>query len=486
MKKCLLLWIFLLPAGSYAQSAGEAKVAACVAEWPHDSLLRAASISLLVMDVETRRVIASLNPQTALLPASTLKLVSTGLSLLTLGPDYRFRTALYCDGTVGRDSVLQGHLYIVGGGDPTFGSREAAATPVDSVFARWTRALKACGVNRIAGQLIADESFFVDEATPETWTWGNMGNYYGACPSGLSFFENAYEATLASGANEGDSTLVRAVYPHIPGARFINRITTGKPRSGDQTVIFNSPYSTLQMLTGAIPPRQTDFVIKGSNRTPALSCLWHFNDYLNRHGIATAHSFVVRTTPADAKSPRRLLAVHHSPPLSEIAAITNKKSHNLYAETLLKTIGASRKQSSLYDSSFVAVRQLLDSLQTPAHSIQLRDGSGLSRQNYMTAQFLCDFLRAMYFSPAYADFRATLATPGEKGSTFERLLPSAPEARRLHAKSGSMSGVRAYAGYSENPGGVLVFAVIINNFNYKIAVLQPKVERLLQLITEIE
>jgi D-alanyl-D-alanine carboxypeptidase/D-alanyl-D-alanine-endopeptidase (penicillin-binding protein 4) len=480
----LFLLVLLFPTGSYAQPATDNAVAGYIAEWPRDSLLNAASMSVLVMDVKTGRVIASLNPHTALLPASTLKLVSTGLSLMALGSDYRFRTALYYDGVVGRDSVLHGHLYIVGGGDPTLGSREAAATSVERVFAHWTQALKTAGINRITGRIVADESFFVYEETPESWTWGNMGNYFGTCPSGLSFFENAYEITLASGVKEGDPTTIRAVYPSMPDAQFINRVTTGKPRSGDNTVIFNSHYSTYHVLTGTIPARQGAFVIKGSNKTPAMSCIRYFDDYLNRHGIATAAAFDVWTERKFTKSPRRLLAVHHSPTLKEIAGITNKKSNNLYAETLLKLIGVSRKQCSLYDSSFVAVRQMLDSLQVSARSVQLCDGSGLSRQNYLTAQFLCDFLRAMYFSPVYPDFRATLATPGEKESTFNRLLPSVPTAYRLHAKSGSMSGVRAYAGYSENPDNTLVFAVIINNFNYKIAALQPKVEKLLRLITE--
>ncbi|MDR1681433.1 MAG: D-alanyl-D-alanine carboxypeptidase/D-alanyl-D-alanine-endopeptidase [Prevotellaceae bacterium] len=484
--KRFLLLILLFPAVSFAQPAKNNAVAKYMAELPHDSLLHAASMSILVMDAETGAVVASLNPNTALLPASTLKVVPTGLSMLTLGTDYRFRTALYYDGGVGRDSVLNGNVYVVGGGDPTFGSREAIATPLDSVFAHWTQALKTAGINRIAGRIIADESFFDYEETPESWTWGDMGNYFGACPSGLLFFENKYEATLASGAKEGDTTTLRAVYPLLPDAQFTNRVKTGKPRSGDKTVIFNSHYSTQQVLTGTIPPRQTAFVIKGSNKTPALSCLRHFDDWLNRHGIATAALFDVWSEQKFTKSPRTLLAVHHSPALREIAAITNKKSNNLYAETLLKTIGVTRKQCSLYDSSLVAVRQLLDSLQVPARSIRLCDGSGLSRRNYMTAQFLCDFLKAMYLSPVYTDFRATLATPGEKGSTFERLLPSVPTARRLHAKSGSMSGIRAYAGYSENPNGTLVFAVIINNFNCKVADLQPKVEKLLRLIINYE
>jgi D-alanyl-D-alanine carboxypeptidase/D-alanyl-D-alanine-endopeptidase (penicillin-binding protein 4) len=476
------LWL-LFPAAITAQSpAGSNRVAACVDSLTHDETFRHASMSILVIDAGTREVIASHHPQAALIPASTLKLVTTGLSLLSLGSDYRFRTALYYDGTI-NDSTLTGNLYIVGGGDPTFGSPDSIATPVSEIFSDWTARLKARGINRVAGNIIADESFFNPSPTPESWMWGDIGNAYGARTSGLAFCENAYTLVLTPGKNEGDSAVIRSRNPDIPGIEFMNDIKTGAPHSGNQAVIYSAPYSNKQWLTGSIPINRDSTEVKGANSIPAYTCIYCFGEFLTRQGIRFDGTLRVASAAEAISTPRTLIAEYLSPTLKEIASATNKISNNLFAETLLRTVGLQLKKDASYDSSLTAVRYLLDSLQVPASGFKMVDGSGLSRKNYVSAQFMVDYLMMMYHSASYEDFFHTLAVPGDRG-TFSNLLRSAPNKRRLHAKSGSMEGVRCYAGYVDNPGGTIIFAVLVNNFNYKISAIQPKIEQLLQRITE--
>ncbi|MDR0581632.1 MAG: D-alanyl-D-alanine carboxypeptidase/D-alanyl-D-alanine-endopeptidase [Prevotellaceae bacterium] len=476
-------WWLLCPAAVFAQTPEKSNaVAAYVELLSNEEAFRHVSMSLLAIDAATQQVIASYRPQTALLPASTLKLVTTGLSLLSLGSDYRYRTSLYYDGTV-IDSTLAGNLYIIGGGDPTFGSADSIATPIDEVFSYWVAALKANGIHRVAGDIVADETFLGAAETPESWMWGDIGNYYGAQPSGLPFCENAYSIVLTPGQKEGDKTTLRSCYPFIPGAEFINEVTTGAPGSGNQATIYNSPFSELQRLAGAIPVNRDSTEVKGSNNAPAYTCIYYFGELLNRQGIHFDGALRVVSTPEISFTPRTLVAYHLSPPMKEIASATNKISNNFFAETLLKTIGLQRKQNASYDSSLRAVRYLLDSLQVPASGFKMADGSGLSRRNYVSAQFMVDYLTMMYHSEAVEDFFYTLATPGDRG-TFSTLLRSSPNKRRLHAKSGSMGGVRCYAGYAENPQATIIFAILVNNFNYKISDIQPKIEKFLELITE--
>jgi len=465
-----------------AQSAKTNAISQYITSLKNDSLLRSASMSILVIDAKSKEIIASHQPQTALISASTSKLVTTGLSLIALGSEYNYQTSLWHDGNI-NDSTLTGNLYIVGGGDPTFASSEPIATPINTIFAQWATVLKNKGIKRIDGKIIADETFFAQEEIPESWSWGDIGNYYGARPSGLPFHENSYLVQLSSSKKEGDTAIIQRLYPIIPNADFVNTITTGKRNSGNTATIYNSPYSNKHFFTGTIPPQRDSVVIKGSNNSAAHTCIWHFSNYLNQQNIRFDGELEIRSKPYSASEEKVFLASHNSPSLLEIAAVTNKKSNNFYAETLLKTISLQKTKNSSFDSSLVAINYLLDSLNISRDGLQIRDGSGLSRKNYLSAQFLSDFLYAMYRSPVYEDYFYTMAVPGDKG-TFEKLLQSVPTKNRLHAKSGSMEGVRAYAGYSENPNETIIFAIIINNFNYKISELQPKVEKLLQLITE--
>jgi D-alanyl-D-alanine carboxypeptidase/D-alanyl-D-alanine-endopeptidase (penicillin-binding protein 4) len=474
-------WLLLCPAAAFAQAPGNNNaVASYVEALSNEEICRHVSMSILAINAATQEVIASYHPQTALLPASTLKLVTTGLSLLSLGSDYRYRTSLYYDGTIA-DSTLSGNLYVAGGGDPTFGSPDSIATPVDEVFTDWVAALKANGVNRVAGDIIADDTFFGAAETPDSWMWGDIGNYYGARPSGLSFHENAYRAVLTPGLQEGDKAALRSYYPYIPGAEFVNEVTTGAPGSGNQAMIYNSPFSVRQRLTGTIPVNRDSTIAEGSNNSSAYTCIYYFSEFLRRQGIRFDGALRVVSAPEIPSAPRTLAASHLSPPLKEIASATNKTSNNFFAETLLKTIGLQRKQNASYDSSLTAVHDLLDSMQVPASGFRMADGSGLSRRNYASAQFMVDYLMRMYNSAAYKDFSYTLATPGDRG-TFSTLLRSSPHKKRLHAKSGSMGGVRCYAGYVENPRGTIIFAIFINNFNYKISDIQPKIEKFLALL----
>jgi D-alanyl-D-alanine carboxypeptidase/D-alanyl-D-alanine-endopeptidase (penicillin-binding protein 4) len=476
-------WLWLLCPAAFAQTPEKGSaVAAYVESLNSDEAFRHVSMGILAIDAATQQVIASYRPQTALLPASTLKLVTTGVSLRSLGSDYRFRTSLYYDGTVA-DSTLDGNLYIIGGGDPTFGSTDAVATPIGEIFSYWAAALKANGVYRITGDIIADESFFDPAETPESWMWGDIGNAYGARTSGLAFCENAYTAILTPGQKEGAPATFRSYYPFMPNVEFVNEVTTGASGSGNQAVVYNSPFSAQQWLTGAIPINRDSTEVKGSNNNPAHTCIYCFSEFLHRQGIRFNGASRVVSTPETPAAPRTLVAYHLSPPLKEIASATNKTSNNFFAETLLKTIGVQWKQNASYDSSLAAVSGLLDSWHVPASGFKMADGSGLSRKNYVSAQFMVDYLAMMYYSDAYEDFLYTLATPGDRG-TFLTLLRSSPHKKRLHAKSGSMAGVRCYAGYAVNPRGTIIFAILVNNFNYKISDIQPKIEKFLELLTE--
>ena len=160
----------------------------------------------------------------------------------------------------------------------------------------------------------------------------------------------------------------------------------------------------------------------------------------------------------------------YSPELSRIVYETNHASNNLFAETLFRTIGREYSGDGSYDASSAACSSIIRELmpESPCGYPRIKDGSGLSRQNYVSPMFLCRFLEAMMDSPAFGDFVATLPHPGSRG-TLSFVMKNSPESvkRRLCVKSGSMDGVRCYSGYVIPSEGTkektIIFSIMVNN-----------------------
>lgn len=203
-----------------------------------DSLLVNAVVGILAVDADGREI-ASWNPDMPLLTASTMKTITTGLGYEVLGPDYRFATRIAYDGRI-ENGVLYGNLYIVGGADPTLGSRDTIAFPIDSVFSKWAEAVSKTGIRRIAGRIVADDRIFEEENIPSGWSYGNIGYDYGTGTSGLSFCENLSYFEIAAGKEVGDPVRITPLGPVFPEMTYYNEVTTGPKGDGDNTEYYAS------------------------------------------------------------------------------------------------------------------------------------------------------------------------------------------------------------------------------------------------------
>ena len=115
------------------------------------------------------QTLVDINAGDLLVPASNMKLISTGAALHALGGDYRYRTALAYDGSI-VDGVLLGDLYIIGGGDPTIASKDSIAAPVEHTFALWERLIRDAGINEVDGRVIGTSGdFFTGMAEEPGW-----------------------------------------------------------------------------------------------------------------------------------------------------------------------------------------------------------------------------------------------------------------------------------------------------------------------------
>ena len=482
-KHTLIVLLLIFPLYLPAQTKGKAGVERVVQQLKQDANFQNAVVGLMVMDANGREVV-SWNPDMPLLTASTMKTITTGVALSTLGTEYRYTTRIAYSGEISK-GALYGDLYIIGGGDPTLGSRDSIATPVDKVFAHWTNALKALGIHHINGAIVADDRFFTHEVMPETWAWGNMNASYGAGPSGLSFFENNFRATVLPGLKQGDKVSIRNAYPSFPDIQFDNQLTTGAQRSRNRATMVNSDLTPLIRLTGSVPAGVDSLVISGSNKYPPLSCAWQFNQYLNRNGVGTTQTIRMIDPVGDPKTEAlTTVVVWNSPRLLDIINVTNHISNNFFAETILKTIGRERTGVGAYDSAYVAVNRILGELGISQRGLTMADGSGLSRQNYVSARFFCNYYRRLKETAVFADFLNTLPVPGGEG-TLKSVIANAPHKERLHAKSGTLANVRCYAGYVDTPDGFYTFAIMVNNYSAPTAVMQVGVERFLTSLTEL-
>ncbi|MEN6570026.1 MAG: D-alanyl-D-alanine carboxypeptidase/D-alanyl-D-alanine-endopeptidase [Rikenellaceae bacterium] len=486
-KPSLFLLIFLILASSFNLSAKNRIVQKCVNQMKKDTLFSNSVVGIMVMDSKGKCV-ASWNPDSPLLTASTMKTISTGLALQILGPDYRFKTRIGYSGQI-ENGVLNGDLYIVGGGDPTLGSKDTVAIPVDTVFSQWYKFIRAAGIVKINGSIVGDDRFFEEEALPDTWSWSNIGASYGSAASGLSFCENIQYFTFIPGEKTGEPVVMKDVYPSIPGMEYRNMLKTGISGSGDRSSYYVSDLAKVGVFKGTLGAGKESYTVDCSSKFPALMCAEEFRLFLIDKGIESNPDVKdVRSFDATDQDQLNIIGETLSPRLISIVNVTNRISNNFYAETFFKMIGKQLTGTGSYDSSVVAAKRELSKMGLSLKGYTQVDGSGLSRQNYVSPRFFCKYFARMKEMNNFVEFIGSLPQPGGPG-TLKSVLKDADSVTKskIHAKSGSLSNVKCYAGYVEKRDGEYdYFAILTNNYQARTSEIQAGVERFLGALVDIK
>ncbi len=452
-----------------------------------DPMFKNAIIGILAVD-DNGRVVAEWNSNFPMLTASTMKTISTGVGLNVLGKDFRYKTQVAYTGSI-KDSILKGDIVIIGGGDPTLGSADTVAFAIDSIFGVWTNAIKDLGITRIEGNIVVDDSYFEREMMPDSWSWGNFGASYGCSPSGLSFYENRQQFKLTPGKREGEKVRVQAIYPHVPGLEVVNELTTGKEGTGNRSGYYVQDMVKASQYLGTVAADKGEVYETNSNRFPFLSCGYHFREFLLANGIESLPEIIDAKEIKCCDIARNPITETYSPELWKIVNVTNRISNNMYAETILKTIGKELTGVGSYDSSIVALNRVLAEMKVDNTGFTMEDGSGLSRQNYVSPRFFCNYYTAMQESEIFEEFFNSLPMPGGPG-TLKSVLKNADQSvkDKIHAKSGSLSNVRCYAGYVEGgkKHGLIKFAILTNNFAVPTSKMMPKIEGFMKSLAELK
>ncbi len=440
-----------------------------------------AELAFSLFDPQTSRVVYEMNGAKSVVPASCMKAISTATCLHHLGPDHRFTTRFEAVVTPGTTGSAE-HIVIRGGGDPTLGSDRVPGSPkADELAAAVVEAARKAGIIEVRGDIVADDSYFPYEPVPDGWEWEDIANYYGAGPSGLCFHDNMYLLAFEPGPTVGSPASILRVTPPLPGVEWINGMKTGPAGSGDNGWIYGAPGTGRRWLRGTIPQGKP-FEIKGSMPDPGAALAEMLRVRLQAAGIRCSGG--ARSTegkPFAPAGPAVPLLEHQSPPLLSILRILNKQSFNLYAEMMLmntaKAAGDGTRASGLKEEE-----RFLRSLGTPLSGFSIRDGSGLSRGNTVTATGMAAFMAGMMREPHFEAWKQSLPILGVDGDLGGRET-SSPLRGKVHAKTGLITRVRGLTGYLETRSGrTFTFGFFANDYQKSWVEVDKDMDRVLRLI----
>jgi serine-type D-Ala-D-Ala carboxypeptidase/endopeptidase (penicillin-binding protein 4) len=414
-----------------------------------------------VKSLDSGRLLYARNPRTLMMPASNMKILTLAAAADTLGWDYRFTTTLETTAAI-EDGALRGDLVVRGTGDPTINTRGKRA---DAVFDEWAAALMAAGITRIDGNIVGDATAFDDRVLGQGWSWDYLQDGYAAPVGALEFNENIAALSIRPGAKPGDPAGLEL--PPDTGLSLLHHVTTGEPGSGTVIVIDRLPDRAWLDVRGTIAVDAAQASRDVAVASPTLYFTHALTLGLVARGIPVRGipRELVRSAYEVPSVPMRVVVESKSAPLREIATVMMKVSQNLYAETLLKAVGAAKDGLGTAENGRRAAAATLAAWGIgPAGFVQA-DGSGLSRYDYVTADTVVALLEKLYRDPKHHDaFLATLPIAGKDGTISTRFKGTRAEGNAA-AKTGSISNVRALSGYVKTRDGeTLAFSILANSF----------------------
>jgi D-alanyl-D-alanine carboxypeptidase/D-alanyl-D-alanine-endopeptidase (penicillin-binding protein 4) len=412
-----------------------------------------ATVAMRVIELPSGREVYARNPDRPVMPASNMKLVTTAMALDYFGPTHRFETRV---ATAGDD------LYLIGGGDPGLGDPTIASwykrKPTDD-FAPLAQALLDRGLTRVKGNLCYDDRALDEQWKHPSWSKSFREFWYAAPVAGLNFGDNCIDVTVHP--TEPGKPARFDVMPPTAGVRIVNNCVTGDKQT-----------ASIRRGTGA-----KDYVLSGvCQKTTALASkpvddpgeftADAFRTYLASRGV-TIDGKILRA-PAGAADKLLPLATRATP-MTDIIKRVNKNSQNFMAEALDKLCGEALRHAgggggasgTSWQAGERAAKAFLRRIGVDEAPLRMTDGSGLSRENRVTARLLSDLLAAMSRHPHAAVYRDSLPIAGVDGTLRRRL---ADVNGRIHAKTGSIGGVRSLSGYAQTSGGrTLAFSILCND-----------------------
>lgn len=413
----------------------------------------AASLSVYVREVDREEPLVSFNSTVPRNPASTMKVLTTFAALDRLGPAYTWRTRAYGTGPV-RDQVLEGNLVLVGGGDPFLTAER---------YWSFVAGLRQAGVQRIAGDVVIDNTYFAPQGDDRGLFDNKPFSTYNVLPDAL--LVNFQTVTISAVPDAATRTLRASANPWPSNLALDTRVRVdpGPCRRGSGGISLAMPDGALgnrialagNYAAGCGQFSTTRAVMKAPDYAYGL-----FRTLWQQAGGTIDGGMRLGTLPLDA----RLLYTQESLTLAEVIRLVNKYSSNSMARAVYLTLAAEKYPGQ--PATTVAARQGIDDF-LAAHGIALpelvlENGSGLSRNERISAAGLADVLATAWKSQYMPEFAASLPLSATDGTLKRRFR--APEMQgRLRMKTGTLTDVTSLAGYVTAASGKTFVTVVILN-----------------------
>ncbi|MEA3497070.1 MAG: D-alanyl-D-alanine carboxypeptidase/D-alanyl-D-alanine-endopeptidase, partial [Bacteroidota bacterium] len=416
----------------------------------NDSVFYNSSISFYFTDIDSEKNIISYNPDLSLVPASSLKLLTTATAFEILGKNKRFVTKIEYDGEIDTETqTLNGNIYIKGGGDPALGSKVYKNTYYEPDFLiQWVEAIKNVGIKKINGNIIADAQIFDTEIVPTSWTWEDIAAYYGTAASGLSIFENKFKLSFDPSIKCEYLVDSNKMDPFIPELKIVNKIRL--VNEGFYLDILGQYYSNHRVIHGVAGKKNEELEIEASIPDPPYIVAFYLMQKLKENevevnGEATSIRRLLLKNENTNSEKRQFICETKSPRLSSLIYRTNMNSNNLYAEHFVKHIALKKTKYDGIDFGSDVEIKFWKSKGIDVRGLKIFDGCGISRKNKVTVRQLADICVFMKKnSSSFNDFYRSLPESGNSG-TLKSFCKNTSAHGKIKAKSGSMSGVKSYA-----------------------------------------
>jgi serine-type D-Ala-D-Ala carboxypeptidase/endopeptidase (penicillin-binding protein 4) len=448
-RRLLVFWLAGLTASVTFASTGV--VPAPVAHTLATERLAPSTASFAVLDMDSGRVVASLNAETPRSPASTMKLVTTFASLDLLGPAYTWHTEALMRGTLD-GGVLKGDLILKGGGDPYM------------TLERWwsfVRALREKGLKTIEGDVVIDNTAFALPPEDPAAFDGRPHRSYNVEPDALMVNFQSIEFRMAPSAATRSIDIVATPAP--VNLAIDNHVEFATGRCGGEAAQVDFDVSSADwdraVFSGHLSGECLERTLTRVMLTAPSYAFGTFVELWRESGGEFDGKMRIEATPPDA----RPLVSFDSLTLGEVIRLTNKFSNNLMARHLFLTIGEDRFGApATPEKGARAIADWSRERGLPLADVVIDNGSGLSRTERISALEMATMLRAAYHSRWAPEFVASLPLAGIDGTLRTRMRNTAPGSVRL--KTGHLDGVTAVAGYvSSESGKTYVLVSFIND-----------------------
>ena len=403
-----------------------------------------ANLALMVQKIGAQAPDIDYHGQQMALPASTQKVITALAALLQLGPDFRFTTTLESKGSVS-EGVLKGDLVARFGGDPTLRRQD---------LRNMVAVLKKSGVQKIEGNVLIDTSVFASHDKAPGWPWNDMTQCFSAPPAAAIVDRNCFSVSLYSAPKANDLAYIR-IASYYPVTMFSQVRTLARGSADAQYCELDVVAGDLNRftLTGCMPQRSDPLPLAFAIQDGAGYAGAILKDELQQAGIAWSGTLLRQT---QVNEPGTVIASKQSAPLHDLLKIMLKKSDNMIADTVFRTIGHARfNVPGTWRAGSDAVRQILrQQANIDLGNTIVADGSGLSRHNLIAPATMMQVLQYIAQHDTELNFISMLPLAGYDGSLQYRAgLHEAGVDGKVSAKTGSLQGVYNLAGFITTASG---------------------------------